>query len=114
MRKRVVRENKKGKLSELFKGNFKQCNFLEMKKGTMWGGHYHKKTTEYFYVISGKIRLETKLMDGSKITTRLYKSGDSFVVDPLVVHILNVIQDTKCVALYTKIFTPEKPDLYYP
>ena len=103
-----TREDHRGVLVELFKGSFKQCNILKMKKGSVWGGHYHKKTREYFYVLTGELRVA---YDSRRKT---YGAGDIFVIDPCVVHTIQVVKRATCVVLYSKPFNPHAPDIYKP
>lgn len=108
-----VRQDSRGKLIEIFKGSFAQCNILQMKKGTVWGNHYHKRTTEYFYIAKGKILLIKNLIfnkTGTKSQT--YKAGGSFTIYPYTLHTMHVLEPTKCIVLYSHQFSDKEPDLY--
>lgn len=109
------RRNNKGTLSELFKGDFKQCNFLEMKKGSDWGGHYHKLTRESFYIASGEVvvvLLDLNNTSSAKETKRTFHGGDSFSIETNTIHRIHAVKDTTCVVLYSEEFNELEPDIY--
>ena len=115
----TIRKNKKGELRELFKGSFAQCNLLKMKKNTFWGGHYHQKTKEFFYLFRGKIEavfipveFSTLRLIQNKRQTRTYSQNQSFTVSPYTMHNLKIIEPTLCLVLYSHPFNPKDPDLY--
>lgn len=108
-----TREDNRGKLIELFKGRFAQCNLLLMKKGTVWGKHYHKKTTEYFYILQGKLSVSLLFLKDKKQSKEILKAGDSFIIKPYTLHTLSILKPSQCLVLYTQKFSPKKPDLYY-
>lgn len=49
------------------------------------GKHYHKKTTEAYYLISGNIDIEIKEKDKKEKLVEL-KAGDVLVVQPFDIH----------------------------
>jgi len=79
-----VREDGRGKLIQLITGEFKQINILEIGKGSYFGGHYHKHKTEWFYVLSGEVR----------VNSELYMKGGYFRVDSGNMHTLEAINDS--------------------
>ena len=44
--------DERGTLIEIISGHWESVNYHDRKKGFTAGGHYHKETDEYFYVIS--------------------------------------------------------------
>jgi len=48
------------------KEKIKEINFVESKKGTLRGGHYHKKTRELFFIIDGTIRISIENVKSKK------------------------------------------------
>lgn len=74
----------------------KQCNYCETKAGSIRGGHYHKKTTEYFYIIDGVI--EVSIGEDKKFIAR---SGDSFCVQPRQMHLFKIKEDSRWINFLT-------------
>lgn len=110
---KVIRSDKKGKLIELSRGKFCQCNFLEMNKGSVWGRHYHKKTVEYFYVFKGKLEVSFLFLKDKQKNEQIFKTGETFTVDPYTFHTIRVLRETQCLVLYSRKFSGKNPDLYH-
>lgn len=109
---RTIRNDQRGVLRELYSGSIGQCNLLVMKKGSVWGGHYHKKTTEFFYVIEGEIRVLLVSRNGTYRRNKIYQTGDSFIIKPPILHTIRVVKKTSCVVLYSRRFDPTNTDIY--
>ena len=105
-----TRKDGRGNLIEVFKGNFSQCNVLLMKKGSIWGGHYHNKTKEFFYLLSGEMRLKLSNLKSQKTKIKIYKTGDFFIISPRTLHQIKVLKQTKCLVLYSRRFSRTNPD----
>lgn len=103
------RKDKRGRLIQIVTGDFKQLNFLEIKKGHKFGGHYHKKKREIFYVIKGEIQLETITEKGVEIIT-LFKEGSCFLVEPYDKHIIVAEEDSLLVEVLSEPYS--KNDTY--
>lgn len=113
-----VRQDNRGRLIEICQGKFSQCNLLKMKKGSTWGKHYHKKTTEFFYVLTGEISVLLQTVRSvsfkkNRVQKRTYQSGDYFTIAPYTFHTIRVNKSTTCIVLYSHRFNARNPDLYY-
>lgn len=116
MKKNInIRQDNRGKLIEIFKGDFAQCNVLEMKKGSVWGGHYHKKTEELFFVHKGKLLVNQKSIGkrSKRSYTKTYKEGDVFAIKLYTLHTATALEKTICVVLYSVPFNRKKPDVFH-
>ena len=57
-KKKIIYKDKRGEIIDIFVKNPKEhCTLVTFKKGSIRGNHYHKKTIQYTYVISGKLTL---------------------------------------------------------
>ena len=90
-------------LTQLFTRDIKQVNFYKIKKGAVLGRHYHKYTTEYFYVISGTLRYNEEF----NIAT-----GDLFYIPIGITHSFRVLTRTLLMTFLDKPFSKEEPDLW--
>jgi len=70
----------------------KEINFLEIKKGHARGGCYHANK-EYFSVIKGKIKQRIGPM-GGPYSEKILFEGDSGIINPLVSHSFEAIEDS--------------------
>lgn len=89
----------RGMLVQLIHDGFKQVNVITCNKDSVRGGHYHKKNTEMFYVISGSFKLELKKDDISEEYE--IKAGTLFKVGPMISHTFNYTEDTVLVSAYS-------------
>lgn len=79
-------KDKRGKIIDLLeKEKLEAVTYLSFNKGAIRGNHYHKKTVQWSYVISGKLLVRTKRAN-SKIKDYIFKQGDFFVDEPMERH----------------------------
>lgn len=110
---KIRRQDKRGIILELFRGNFSQCNLMQMKKGSAWGNHYHKKTREYFYLIKGQIKVNFQDIKTKKKISKIIKSGHDFTVMTYILHTIEVQKSSLCLVLYSQKFQNNHPDHFY-
>lgn len=95
-----VFKDERGSLTQLVREGYKQFNVITSKKGVVRGNHYHRHNREAFYVVSGRLKLDVRLGDQSEIHE--YRTGDMFVIPPLVVHSFSYPEDTLLVSMYSE------------
>ena len=71
---------------------------LTSKKGAVRGNHYHKKTTQYTYVLEGKFRLYTQ-DEGENVKQKIIKKGDLVTSPPLERHAFVAMEDSLILAI---------------
>jgi quercetin dioxygenase-like cupin family protein len=65
-------------------------------KGAVRGNHVHFKTTQWTYVVSGKLRVVTRAPGKLVPDYRLYGPGEMAVEAPGVAHAWQAVEDTVC------------------
>lgn len=93
-----VLEDERGSLTQLVHAGYGQVNVVTSKAGVLRGNHYHKRSSEAFYVVSG--RVEVTLTRESEKEKTVFKCGDFFQITPYTVHSMFYPEDTVLVALY--------------
>lgn len=88
----------RGTLTQLVHTGYSQINVVTSKAGTLRGNHYHMRSTEAFYVISGAVDITLRLVN--KEERAVFHSGDFFQIEPYTVHNMFYPEDTILVALY--------------
>lgn len=88
----------RGELVQLIHDGYKQINILESKKGVTRGAHYHKRSSEVFYVVEGSLKV-TLSAKGEEEQVKFHKN-DFFLIRPGVTHSLFFDEDCLLVALY--------------
>ena len=90
----------RGIISDIIENeNINAITLLTIKKGKVRGNHYHKKTFQWNYIISGKMKLVTK-KNGIKKSITLNKD-DVAVTIPLEQHALVGVTNCK-VLVFTR------------
>ncbi len=76
-------------------GNWKEINVIDSKKGTRRGDHYHKKCTELFIMLSGRVKVYLQSVDepDRQMIITFFK-GDVFIVERGTYHTFEVIDNS--------------------
>ena len=80
-------------ITQLVTADLKQINVYHAKKGAILGGHHHKRTVEYFYIIKGTVSYNGQ---------RLLDDGSLFVVYPEETHRLECLTDVELMTFLTR------------
>ena len=92
----------RGSLTQLVHNDWKQVNYITSVAGAYRGGHFHKRNTEAFYVISGAFRLLVESSDGKEREEYTMKAGDFFVIPPMVTHSFTFTDNTQLISFYNQ------------
>ncbi len=96
-RKSAFRDGR-GVITDILDGVPVECvTIITSKKGAVRGNHYHKKTTQYAYILKGKFRLCTQRARG-KVQARVVKQGDLVVNPPNERHAFVALEDSLMIA----------------
>ena len=88
----------RGSLTQLVHEGWAQVNVLESNKGATRGAHFHKRSREAFYVISGSVDVNFISKDGEENVT--FRKGDFFEIYPFVLHNMYFPEDCLMVQMY--------------
>lgn len=91
-------KDERGSLVQLIHEGFSQINVLESKTGATRGAHYHKRSVEAFYVVSGSV--EVKLWNKETEETAIFQQGDFFEIHPFFLHNMYFPEDCLMVQMY--------------
>ncbi len=95
----IIKYDEEGKITELIsKGAINSVSFLTAKRGYVHGNHYHKYTTHYNYVVSGKILLVTQT-GNEEIGKTFLKKGEMYKIEPMEKHAIFVMEDAEVLIL---------------
>ena len=91
--------DKRGEIIDLMENAaIDAVTILTFKKNAVRANHYHKKTTQWNYLISGKILIRTK-KPGEEVKEMVMNPGDFFVTPPNESHALKALEDSKLLVL---------------
>lgn len=88
----------RGELTQLCRDGYKQFNIVYSHQGVVRGNHYHKISTEVFFVIDGK--LELAVSKNGIAEKYVFAKGDMFLIPPYVVHSFKYLENTTLAAMY--------------
>ena len=83
-----------------------------MNSGCTIGGHYHKNTNEYFYILHGIATLRVHRAGRGGHEEKQVSEGMAFVIYPLEVHTLECSNDFEFMTFLTIPYSMEDPDVY--
>jgi len=91
----------RGEITDLIEGgSINAITYISFVEGAIRGNHYHKKTTQWNYVISGKIKLVSHI-HGEPIVETIMGVGDMTITKPNESHALVAMSDSKLM-VFTK------------
>jgi quercetin dioxygenase-like cupin family protein len=90
-------------ITQLFSSKIEQVNIYNAKKDSVLGNHFHKETTEYFYILKGVLMVNDE---------RILSKYSLFCFDPGERHTLLCITDVTFMTFLSKAYDQSKPDIY--
>ena len=95
---RAAFKDTRGSITDILDGVPVECvTLLTFKRGAVRGNHYHKKTTQYAYLLEGKLRVFTQL-PGRPVRSRVVSAGELIVTPPKERHAFEALKDTMILA----------------
>jgi len=89
----------RGTIIDLVEGElFEAASVITSRKGAIRGNHYHLKTTQVVYIVSGQLRVVTQMPDGV-VASHIAKAGDLVRTPPVERHAFEALSDTTFVVL---------------
>jgi quercetin dioxygenase-like cupin family protein len=90
--------DRRGTITDVLDGIPVECvTLVTSKKGAVRGNHYHKKTTQYTYVLRGRYRLLTQRGEG-RVQARVVKAGELVITPPLERHAFIALESSLLIA----------------
>jgi dTDP-4-dehydrorhamnose 3,5-epimerase-like enzyme len=105
----VINKDERGSIIGILNSiNIKEINLTKSNPCSTRGGHYHKHTTEFIYILSGTGELSWKEIKTSRNGNVRYKAGDIFEVVPLDFHTMKAKTRTTFMKFLTRDQTKEE------
>ena len=97
----VAFEDARGKIIDLIENeSINAVTLITFHKGAVRGNHYHEKTTQWNYLLSGKIKLLTQIPD-KEVSETIMGPGEFTITVPGERHALFAIEDAELM-VFTK------------
>ncbi len=92
-------QDKRGIIQDIcINGDFEHATYIFMKRGGIRGNHYHKKTTQYMFVIEGKLEYYYS-KENEKAKKVILNPGDFIETPAFEHHAVKPLKDTKVLVL---------------
>lgn len=106
------RKDKRGVFSEMVNfGNWKNLITGEMEKGAEMGHHYHKFTIVFYYLLSGKAKIETLNLKTKQKKSTVLKPNQGYVFKPEEVRVITYQQKSQFIMMKSHVYNKNSPDL---
>ena len=89
----MTHTDERGIIEDLKVGKDWSVTYISFKKGAVRGNHYHKKTLQHDFVLSGKLQLE-----GEHFRKEM-GPGDEATIKPGVQHAYKALEDSEMVSM---------------
>ena len=91
-------KDRRGAIVDILDGVPVECvTILSTKRGAVRGNHYHRRTTQYAYVLEGKFKLYTQ-HPGQRVRTRVVRRGELVVTPPHERHAFVALENSVLIA----------------
>lgn len=85
----------RGGIYDLIEEEVGHTGLITSTKGAVRANHYHKQSTQYTYLISGKMELKTQPVDKSEeVRIDIMEPGCMAVIPPNVIHAVTALEDS--------------------
>lgn len=99
---KINAQDKRGIIKDILTHvNIDAITYLTSKEGAVRGNHYHKKTVQYEYVLSGSFLCCARKGEKGKIRQRILKAGALVCHPPYEVHALRALENAELLS-FTK------------
>lgn len=89
----------RGEIRDILNGKkIDSITLITCKKGAVRGNHYHKKTFQYTYILSGSFDAYSKKLPKGKVLKKKVKAGDLTVHEPSNCHAFKALEDSSLIS----------------
>ena len=94
-------QDHRGSITDVLDKPISHVGLITFTKGALRAKHYHKESTQYDYILSGKIRLVVCMPDGSQREDHIVEAGTATEVPPGIVHTYIAEEDSSMIDITT-------------
>jgi len=91
----------RGSITDVLDKPISHVGLITFTKGAIRAKHYHKQSTQYDYIVSGKIRLVVCMPDGTLREDHVLEAGMATEVPPGIVHTYIAEEDSSMIDITT-------------
>lgn len=88
-------EDERGTIRDIFVHDPKDsCTVIFSRQGSVRGNHYHKVSTQYTYVVSGRLTILSQIVGSDVVEEHVVNPGEVATHVPMEAHALIADEDT--------------------
>ena len=91
---------------------WKEINYVTSKKMQVRGNHYHKKATEGFFIINGKIKVTLTDLNTKEKREFFSSNGDYFFIKPMTLHTFEILEDSSWINMLSISLKGKNKDIH--
>jgi len=92
----------RGEIYDLIEEEVHHIGMVTFTDGAVRGNHYHKRSIQHTYVLSGRIELRTRANDArASVETHVLRPGDLVTVPALTRHVFRALEASSMIDLTT-------------
>lgn len=98
-----VHMDERGSITDLLNEKVNHIGLIITKNGCVRANHYHKLSTQYDYIISGRIEVSTAKSDRPSVVKKvILNPGELIIIPPLTVHKFKAIKNSVMIDIISK------------
>lgn len=102
---KCIQEDERGSITDIVEQvDFNGATIILSKSGSVRGNHFHKKTIQYVYILSGKMKCLAKKPE-EPVTQAIVEQGDLVSHDLLESHSFEALEETLFLVLSSGLRT---------
>ena len=102
---KCIQEDERGSITDIVEQvDFNGATIILSKSGSVRGNHFHKKTIQYVYILSGKMKCLAKKPE-ELVTQAIVEQGDLVSHDLLESHSFEALEETLFLVLSSGLRT---------
>lgn len=102
--KKINFQDERGSIRDIFVNDPKDhCTIIFSREGAVRGNHYHRRTTQYTYIVSGEMLMVSQKFGEKRVHKHLLNPGDMMVHQPEEIHAMLAQKDTVFLAFASGI-----------
>lgn len=108
-----VRQDTRGLFIEFINsGTWENVIYGKMQKGAVMGNHYHKKTTVFFFVVEGRVKIDTIDVRNKQIDSINLKENQGVILGPFHSHAIHFLNESVFVMGKSIAYDPNNSDTF--
>lgn len=95
----IAYEDDRGRIVDVMEAiDFNCATLISSRKGATRGNHYHRKTTQWIYILRGRVLALSRATDGP-LQRAVLEAGDLIKNPPLEQHAFTALEDSELLVL---------------